>query len=245
VAHTQFQYTVTLLSHYSAVALQNAGELVEEASLLLARGHRARAYFLAVAGIEEIGKAVLAFDGQGRNLKDSAVTAKLRRAMEDHSQKVTAAFTPILLASPEPRQVLMPLVDMMIHLKRGREPSMYTDIHYESGEVQQPMAVVRDVAAQDCVRLAGDCLRAAQRHVSERTPLPRSAADDALFAMKSEQVNKILNSEGFWRYYIERMEGGAQDFAAAVITYQREYVAKGRTYHKPAGEGTDDHVQAT
>ncbi len=245
MAHTQFQYTVTLLSRYSAVALENAGELVEEASLLLARGHRARAYFLAVAGIEEIGKAVLAFDGQGRNLKDSAVTAKLRRAMEDHSQKVTAAFTPILLASPELRQALMPLVDLMIHVKRGREPSMYTDIHYESGEVQQPMAVVRDVAARDCVRLAGDCLRAAQRHVSEGTPLPRSAADDALFAMKSEQVNKILNSEGFWRYYIERMEAGAQDFSAAVITYQREYVGKGRSYQKPAGGGTDDHGRAT
>ena len=244
VAQTHFQYTIALLCQYSAAALENAGELLEEAGLLLAGGHRARAYFLAVAGIEEIGKAVLAFDGQGRNLKDSRVTAKLRRAMEDHSQKVTAAFTPILLASPDLRQALMPLVDLMIHVKRGREPSMYTDINYESGKVQQPMAVVRDVAARDCVRLGSDCLRAAKKYVSDKSPLPRSALDDALFAMRPEQMNKILNIEGFWWYYIERMEAGAQDFAAAVITYQREYVAKGKTYRKPAGEGADEYGEA-
>lgn len=219
-------------------------ELLEEASLLSAGGHRARAYFLAVAAIEEIGKAVLAFDGQGRNLKDSAVTAKLRRAMEDHSQKVTAAFTPILLSSPDLRHALMPFVDLMIHVKRGREPSMYTDINYKSGEVQQPMAVVRDVAARDCVRLGGDCLRAARRHVTEKNPSQRSAADDALFAMKSEQLNKILNIEGFWWYYIEQMRAGTQDFAVAVITYQHEYVGKGRTYQKPAGEDANDHGKA-
>jgi len=235
VAQTQFQYTTALLSHYSAAALENSRELLKEAGLLLAEGHQARAYFLAVAAIEEIGKAVLAFDGQGRNLKDSAVTAKLRRAMEDHSQKVTSAFTPILLASPDLRQALMPLVDLMIHVKHGREPSMYTDIDYESGEIQQPMAIVRDVAARDCIRLGNDCLKATKRYVTERTPLPRSAVDNALFAMKSEQMNKILNIEGFWWYYIERMEAGARDFAAAVITYQREYLAKGRTYQKPSG----------
>ena len=244
MAHTQFQYTISLLKRYSAAALENAVELLEEASLLSAGGHRARAYFLAVAAIEEIGKAVLAFDGQGRNLKDSAVTAKLRRAMEDHSQKVTAAFTPILLSSPDLRHALMPFVDLMIHVKRGREPSMYTDINYKSGEVQQPMAVVRDVAARDCVRLGGDCLRAARRHVTEKNPSQRSAADDALFAMKSEQLNKILNIEGFWWYYIEQMRAGTQDFAVAVITYQHEYVGKGRTYQKPAGEDANDHGKA-
>jgi AbiV family abortive infection protein len=244
VAHTQFQYTISLLSDYSAAALENADRLLEEASLLLAGGHRARAYFLAVAAIEEVGKAVLAFDGQGRNLKYSAVTAKLRRAMEDHSQKVTAAFTPTLLASPDLREALMPLVDLMIHVKRGREPSMYTDINYESGEVQQPMAVVREVAARDCVRLANDCLRAARRHFTEKIPSTRSAADDALFAMKSEQMNKILNIEGFWWYYLEGMKTGDQEFAAAVIRYQREYVAKGRTYQKPRGDDADDHGQA-
>jgi len=235
VADTQFKYTIELLRKYSAAALENAGELVDEATLLQDRGHRSRAYFLAVAAIEEIGKAILAFDGEGRNLRDSAVTAKLRRAMEDHSQKITSAFMPILLSSPDLRQALMPLVDLMINLKRGREPSMYTDINYEAGKIQQPMAIVRDVAARDCVRLARDCLVAAQKHIAEKTPRPTSAADDALFGMKSDQMHKILNTEGFWLYYIAQLNAGVQDFPAAVITYQREYAAKGRTYQRPAG----------
>ena len=140
--------------------MTNAGELLEEASVLLSKGHKARAYFLSVAAIEEAGKAVLALDGQGRNLRDSAVTAKLRRAMEDHSQKLTAAFTPILLSSPYLAKAVMPLVDLMIHLKHGREPSMYTDINYVDCKVNVPSVVVRDTAAQDCVRLGRDCLGA-------------------------------------------------------------------------------------
>lgn len=241
VTDAPFRYTIELLREYSAAALENASELLEEASELLATGHRARAYFLAVAGIEEIGKAVLAFDGQGRNLRDSAVTAKLRRAMEDHSQKITAAFNPVFLSSPDLRQSLMPLVDLMIHVKRGREPSMYTDISYETRMIQRPTSVVRDVAARDCVRLAGDCLAAAQRHVAEKTPRIASAADDAFFAMKTDQMHKIMNTEGFWWYYIAQLHSGIQDFSAAVVTYQREYAAKGRTYQRPAGPEDGGH----
>jgi len=68
-------YTLTpeLLQQYHEAALANARALLEEAALLLRYGHHARAYFLAVATIEETGKAVQAFDSMGRNLKDSAV----------------------------------------------------------------------------------------------------------------------------------------------------------------------------
>jgi len=231
----QFQYTIALLGQYAAAALENAGQLLKEASLLFAERHQARAYFLAVAAIEEIGKAALAFEGQGRNLKDSAVISKLRHAMDNHTQKINSALTLILLASPDPRQALMPTLDLMIRVKSGREPSMYTDINYESGEVKQPMTVVGDVAARDCIRLGNDCLRAAKKHMTETKPLLRSASDNALFAMKSEQLGKILKSEGFWRYYIERMEAGDKDYAAAVTTYQREYLAKKRAYQKLPG----------
>ena len=72
--------------------------------------------------------------------------------------------------------------------------------------------------------------------MTEKIPLKRSPSDDALFAMKTEHMNKILNIEGFWWYYIERMESGDQDFAAAVTTYQREFVSKGKTY-KRGGDG--------
>ena len=65
--------TLKLLRAYSEAALTNANELVQEASLLYATEHLARAYFLAVAAIEETGKGLLAFDARGRNLADPAV----------------------------------------------------------------------------------------------------------------------------------------------------------------------------
>lgn len=236
MAEPEFRFTVDLLCEYSAAALQNACKLLEEASLLYANGHAARAYFLAVASIEETGKALQAFDAQGRNLGDSGVTAKLRRAMEDHSQKITAAFTAMLLASSNVRDAVMPALDLMIHLKRGREPSMYTDIRYESSKVQAPAAMVRDVAAKDCVRLAGDCLTHARKHIAEKKPETRSRAEDQLFAMKSGQFQKIANTEGFWWYYISQLKSGKRDFAAAVVEYQREFVLKGKTFKGPDGE---------
>lgn len=239
MANSEFRFTVDLLREYSAAALKNASELLEEASLLYTNGHPARAYFLAVASIEETGKALQAFDAQGRNLGDSAVTAKLRRLMEDHSQKITAAFTAMLQASPNIRDAVMPAVDLMIHLKRGREPSMYTDIHYEESKLKIPTVMVRDVAAKDCVRLARDCLAHARRHIAEKKPQARSCADDQLFAMKSDQFLKMVNMEGFWWYYIAQLESGKQDFAAAAVEYQRDFVSKGKTFKRPDEEKDD------
>jgi AbiV family abortive infection protein len=230
MANKEFRFTVELLREYSAASLTNAAELVEEASLLYEQGHVARAYFLSVASIEEIGKALLAFDGQGRNLADSAVTGKLRRAMEDHSQKIAAAFIPVLLCSQDIREVLMPAIDLMIHLTRGREPSMYVDIVYGKHKVQLPRCVVRDTAAEDCIRLARNCLSNAQKHISEEKPRTPTRVEDQLFALKSEHLRKMVNREDFWWHYIAQCQAGNRDFAAAAIAYQREYFAKGKAF---------------
>lgn len=232
----EFRFSVDLLREYSRAALQNAGELLEEAALLYENGHAARGYFLAVASIEETGKALQAFDAQGRNLGDSAVTAKLRRAMEDHSRKITAAFTAMLLASSNLRNAVIPTVNLMIHLERGREPSMYSDIRYESSTVQTPAAMVRDSAAKDCVRLARECLTHARKHIAEKKPEVRSQAEDQLFAMKTGQFQKIANTEGFWWYYISQLEAGKRDFAAAVVEYQEDFASKGKTFKGPDRE---------
>lgn len=137
-----YELTRELLHQYSAAALRNAEELLDEASLLLKHDHQARAYFLAVASIEEIGKAVQAFDGMGRNLKDSAVATKLKLQFEDHSQKVTSAFVPWLIATPNLRKEVMSLVNTMLNVKHGREPSMYTDIHFKGPKITTPAAMV-------------------------------------------------------------------------------------------------------
>ena len=92
-----YQLTPELLQQYRDAALANAQELLDEATLLLQYGHHARAYFLAVVSIEEVGKAVQAFDGMGRNLKDSAVAMRLKLQFDDHQQKISSAFHPWLL----------------------------------------------------------------------------------------------------------------------------------------------------
>ena len=97
--------TPQLLRSYCDAALDNASELLAEASLLLTHSFNARAYFLAVAAIEEAGKGLQAFDGQNRNLANPAVVTRLRTGMEDHSQKITYAFMPLIVASTNPLTV--------------------------------------------------------------------------------------------------------------------------------------------
>lgn len=236
---TQHSLTTDLLRAYCEVALTNANELVQEASLLYANGHRARAYFLAIAAIEETGKGLLAFDAQGRNIADSAVSTRLRRAMEDHSLKIAAAFMGWLRASPNVRDQIMPAVDLIIHLKRGREPSMYTNIHPDGLTIQVPSEMVRDAAARDCVRLSTDCLAHARKHVAEKVPERRTRAEDQLFAMKTGEFQKIANTEDFWWYYIAQLESGRKDFSEAVVQYRTEYFLKGRQFERQSSASND------
>jgi AbiV family abortive infection protein len=226
------KFSRELLRDHSLAALANDSELVSEALVLHKHGHYARAYFLAVASIEETGKAFLAFGGQGRNLSDSGVTSKLKRAMEDHSQKITSAFTAWLVASPNVRESVMPAITLMLNLKHGREPSMYTDIRSDSSTVQIPATVVREKASFDCIRLATDCLSHTQIHISEKTPEPRTRAEDQLFAMKAGQFQKIASTEDFWWYYIAQMEAGRKDLAESVISYRDNYAKRGLLFQK-------------
>jgi AbiV family abortive infection protein len=220
------QLSAQLLKEYSLAALGNASELVAEALVLWKHSHFARAYFLAVASIEETGKAYLAFDGQGRNLSDSAVASKLRRAMEDHPQKISNAFTAWLIASPSIRQEVMPAINLMLDLRRGREPSMYTDLRGDLSRVQVPAAIVRKEAAFDCIRLATDCLAQTATHIAEKAPEPRTRTQDQLFAMKTEQFQKIAKTEDFWWYYISELEAGRMDWADAVISYRDNFAKR-------------------
>ena len=226
------KFSTELLRDYSHAALVNASELISEALVLFKHRHFAKAYFLAVASIEETGKAFLAFDGRGRNLSDSAVASKLKRAMEDHSQKITSAFSAWLIATPNVRESVMPAINLMIELKYGREPSMYTDIHPDSSTIQIPAAMVREKATFDCIRLATDCLSHTQTHIAEKSPEPRTRAQDQLFAMKAGQVQKIANTEDFWWYYIAQMEAGRKDFAEAVVSYQATYGKSGALFRE-------------
>jgi AbiV family abortive infection protein len=222
--------TADLLRAYSEAALRNADELLIEASLLHGRDHAARAYFLAVASIEEAGKSLLAFDAQNRNLSDPAVCTKLKSTMESHSHKINYALGIWAMNSSDPRKALAKAVDLILDLQRGREPSMYTELRTDPDRVQTPKDIVRASAASDCIRLASDCLANAHRHVCEKAPAQFTSAQDRLFTMKSAKFRKMLNTEDFWWYYIARMETGRQDIADAVLGYEQEHIKTGTQF---------------
>ena len=227
------QFSPKLLRDYSFAALANANELVMEAIILHKHGHFARAYFLAVASIEETGKSFLAFDNQQRNLSDSSVSTALRRAMESHSQKIGSAFSAWLLASPNIRESIMPAVNLIVDLKNGREPAMYTDISSDLSTIQAPAVVVREKATIDCIKLATECLSHTQMHILDKTPEERTLAQDQMFAMKTEHFQKIMGTEDFWWYYIDQLEAGSKDMAEAVMSYQKNYSKAGLLFLKP------------
>jgi len=225
------------LEAYSAASLQNGEELSNEASLLCEHGHFARAYFLAVAAIEEIGKAIIAFDAQGRNLSDPAVVSKIDRSLGDHKSKIRSAFIGFITA--DPHKNTQTALELMVQLQRGREPSMYTD-QSEDGSISIPTRIVRERAASDCVRLSKHCLASARNHLSESRPVQRSRAEDQVFALKSTQVSDLMNAEDFWWYYISRMEVGQMSYADAIMQYRQDYALAGKSFRQVASESTGD-----
>lgn len=202
------KWTMSLLKAYSEATARNAQELLQEACLLRDHNHMARAYFLAVSCVEETGKALLVFDAQLRNLSDPAVCKKMQSSMENHGQKINYALGVWAINSPDPRASVKVALDLIIELKYGREPSMYTDLSSEPLRVQTPRDIVRSDAARDCVRLAEHCLAYALTHIQDNKPAEFSKAQNNIFTMKSAKYREIANTENFWWYYLSCMEGG-------------------------------------
>lgn len=225
-----YQLTSDLLREYRDAALANAQALLAEAELLLSHMHYARAYFLAASSIEEAGKAVQAFEGLGRNLSDSAVTQRLKLQFEDHSQKMTSAFSPWVQATPNIREEIMDFVRMMVDLKFGREASMYTDIHAERAVVTTPRAQVSIRTAENCVRLAGRVLTHVRRHVELRQPKVTTRLQDEFFALRPAVFQRMANTADFWEYYISQMEQGNMALESAVTAYHKLYLSQGRLF---------------
>lgn len=206
--------------------------------MLAANKHFARAYFLAVASIEETGKAILLFNARGRNIHDPAVFSRLIKSWSDHDDKITAAFVPWLVNDPEAaRRNLTKSFELMAALRSGREPAMYSDIRSDNHQPQLPSEVVRPSAALDCVRLAIDCLASARHHLKTRTPAQYSQDEDRLFALPRTRYLRILNEKDFWWFYLAEMKAGRGDFAAAVMSYREQFELTKKQFR--TGEGPD------
>lgn len=229
------QLTPELLRELASAALNNAGKLLAEASLLLANEHWARAYFLSVASIEESGKARFAFDSQSRNLTNPAVCSTLRRYLENHARKIQYALGSWLmeLESAEARKALEIVIELMVDLQRGREPSMYSDLRTLPDKAQTPSEVVRPHAASECVRLACDCLSRARNHIATKRPTTIAPSDDRLFTFKSTALHAIVKSQDFWWYFLDRFERGEKNWAETILQYETIYRSKGLSFRKP------------
>lgn len=223
----EFRFNSDMLSDLSHAAFENAAQLISEAKLLLSNQANSRAYFLAVAAIEEIGKAYICFDSISRNLQDSAVTAKVKKMIESHSSKINSAFHASIQSASDPRTELETAIDLMINLGNGREPSMYTDINYLDSKIYTPTQAVREKAANDCVRLAEHCYSRTLIYTQNKVQTEKSKYDDQVFGINSNTYNKMLSNEDYWWYLLDNFD---KNHSEVTVRYHQKYLSKGKRY---------------
>lgn len=208
------------LTRLTSAALCNAESLMHEAVTLLETKRYARAYFLAVASLEEIGKASIAFNASGRNLSDPKVAKRVRDNLLNHKMKITSAFAPSLqlTAKENLMEALEASMGLIGDLRRGREPSMYTEV-LRDGSVREPADIVRPEAARDVVKLAQHCLVRAQKFILNNKPPKASEANDFFYALSTNKIQEIMGHERFADFYIERIKCGVPDLEEALYAF--------------------------
>jgi AbiV family abortive infection protein len=222
--------TIELLDAYQNAALANARELLEEAQLLLSGKHHARAYFLALASIEETGKAYCAFDARGRDLNDDVVCKKVKEKLEDRSSKIVSAFRAWSTSTDSSQEMLRIGVGLVTDIKDGRERSMYVDMGEDETCLSVPRDVVRPAAATDCVKLAALCLHHTESYVGTNVPPRRTAYQDRLLNIETNTLKSMVGEADFWEYYVDQCNKGETDLYKAVVTYHDAYYQKKRRF---------------
>jgi len=219
------------LDSYQKAAIDNADSILDEAKLLLSNNHYARAYFLAVASIEETGKAFMAFSSKGRNLNNVALHKKLKEMFENHSQKIRSAFVGWLTESKDQKEALEAMIDLMIHLKRGREKSMYVDARNDN-TVTIPSQLVRPIAAKHSTEIAENCLLFTRKFLLEREPYKTSPFDDKLLCIKNGTIQALFSENDFGEYLLHRLKTDGQkfNFSEYIVTYHDAYYCRGRKF---------------
>jgi len=225
-----YDLTDKLLVSYRDAALDNSRQLIDEAQLLFSKEHYARTYFLALASIEETGKAHILFDAMGRNLNDPGLCKKIKKKIEMHSDKITSAFVSWLLKSENKEEAVKEYMDISVHLKRGREKSMYTDVKSNTLGLSKPSEVVRQIAAKDCMHIAVNCLHHTETYIKRNEPRKTSKFEDKLYCINTDKITKMWNTEDFWKYYIAQMRQGNSDYPMASVKYHDEYFSKSKTF---------------
>jgi len=227
---SNYSLTSTLLKGFRKAAVDNARELQYEAALLLSNNHYSRAYFLASACIEEIGKAVQAFDALGRNVRDPEVSTRVRLNFQDYSKKVAAAAFPWLLNDPNCRDEVSAFIESLIESKNASEPALFVGIEPQGMKLHAPSADVTKESAEECVQMARNIFAHASLHVLDAHQKVRTKAEDDFFVMKPSSILNVSSGADFWQYYIACMKSGDSAFEAALMDYTQKYLAKNERY---------------
>ncbi len=222
--------TVELLDAYQNAALANARELLAEAQLLMSGKHHARAYALALACIEETGKAYLAFDARGRNLNDDAVCTKVKEKFEDHSGKIVSAFRAWSMSADVSKETLRIAVGLVTDIRDGRERSLYVDVNEDGRCLSVPSDMVRPTAATDCVKLAALCLHHTESYVEKNVPPQRTLYQDKLLHVETSTLKSMVGKTDFWEYYVDQCNKGETDLYRAMATYHDAYYQRKKQY---------------
>lgn len=248
----KIHFSAEVLESVQAAAMENAQSLVAESALLSANGFYARAYFLAVAAIEEVGKGWMSFTARGRDLNAPDVQATLRREFEDHAKKILLGFSGVVTNMPpdQLRAEILEVVNRMIALKHGREPSMYVDVSSQ-GNVTSPLKVVRPVNGVDAPHLARLCLSEALRAFEMRSPPRVSKFQDRLYTLGKGAL-AVANTQDFWEFLLSRLEAHpkpvtnekyAELWAECTVTYHDAYFKRGRTFLQKAVEDAAEQAE--
>ena len=232
----------TLLKGFRKAAVDNARELQYEAALLLSNNHFSRAYFLAAACIEEVGKAVQAFDALGRKVRDPEVSTRIRLNFQDYSKKVAAAAFPWLLNDPNCRDEVTAFISSLIESKNASEPALFVGIEPQGMMLHVPSADVTRESAEQCVQMARNIYAHASLHVLDGHHKVRTKAEDDFFVMKPSSVLNVSSGADFWQYYIACMKSGDSAFEAALMDYTQKYLAKNEKYKSQGVRGLGDSL---
>lgn len=214
------QLTKPSLLALSRTALANAESLLAESEVLLSAEHFARAYFLAVAGIEEVGKSAIAFNAAGRDLSNQRVAKAVREKLLDHKSKIIGAFGPSLhlTQSDGLDEALQASLELISALRHGREPSMYTEI-LPDGSIRSPSSTVPPMAARDSVRLLRHCLHRANGHLAAGEPPATSVANDYFYTLSATKLKALMEHPEFSQFYLARISGGDIGLEEAVYAF--------------------------
>ena len=224
--YREYNLTENHLENYMKSSLTNSKQLIDEARLLASNRHYARAYFLAIASIEESGKAHTAFEAKGRNLNNPGICKNIKAKFENHSNKITSGFAAWIQASSSPREAIEASIELIVDLKYGREKSMYVDVIEDTNKISSPDNQIRPKAANDSIEIAINCLHHTEKYIKSNIPTTKTSFQDKFFCINQNTLTKMMNNRDFWEFYLSELGSGKMTLEKAAVTYHDNYYKK-------------------